>query len=60
MYDMVAFIGVWESGCNVTVVQMFGKLYFDECVQFQLPQYRKNAIKLERVQKRLTGMLPRL
>eukprot|EP00061_Rhincodon_typus_P005605 g25314.t1 len=30
------------------------------CVQFWLPSYRKGIIKLERVQKRFTRMLPGL
>ena len=34
--------------------------HLEYCAQFWSPYYRKDIIKLERVQKRFTGMLPGL
>ena len=48
-------------GHLVEVVQDIGILeYLEYCVQFWSPYYRKDIIKLERVQKRFTRMLPGL
>eukprot|EP00061_Rhincodon_typus_P014437 g41449.t1 len=51
-------------GCCVEVVQDVGEVSYgvvrplmEYCVQFWLPCYGKDIIKLERVQKRLTRML---
>eukprot|EP00061_Rhincodon_typus_P012141 g37691.t1 len=63
-FGMLAFIGrcieyrSWE-----VILQLYGILVrplLEYCVQFCSPCYRKDVVKLERVQKRLTSMLPGL
>ena len=47
-------------GCLVEVVQDIGKATLGILAQFWSPYFRKDIIKLERVQKRFTRMLPGL
>ena len=47
-------------GRLVEVVQNIGKATLGRLIQFWSPYYRKDIIKLERVQKRFTRMLPGL
>eukprot|EP00061_Rhincodon_typus_P013717 g40260.t1 len=48
----------YELGHYVEVYRTFVRPFLEYCIQFCLPSYRKDSIKLERVQKRFTRMLP--
>ena len=44
----------------LTLSKTLVRLHLEYCVQFWSPYYRKDIIKLERVEKRFTRMLPGL
>ena len=63
-FSMLGFIGQNIEYRSWDVLLKLDKTlvrpYLEYCVQFWSPYYRKDIIKLERVQKRFTRMLPGL
>ena len=63
-FGMLRFIGQNIEYRNWDVLLKLYKTlvrpHLEYCVQFRLPYYRKDIIKLERAQKRFTRMLPGL
>ena len=63
-FGMLGFIGQNIEYRSWNVLLKFYKtlvrLHLEYCVQFWSPYYRKDIIKLERVQTRFTRMLPGL
>ena len=61
---LVGFIGrVFENKSEKVILKLYNSLvrpHLEYCVQFWSPYYRKDIEKLERVQRRITKMIPRL
>ena len=61
---LVGFIGrVFENKSEKIMLKLYNSLvrpHLEYCVQFWSPYYQKDINKLERVQRRLTKMIPRL
>ena len=61
---LVGFIGrVFENKSEKVILKLYNSLvrpHLEYCVQFWSPYYRKDIEKLERVQRRVTKMIPRL
>ena len=61
---LVGFIGrVFENKSEKVILKLYNSLvrpHLEYCVQFWSPYYSKDIEKLERVQRRITKMIPRL
>ena len=61
---LVGFIGrAFENKSETVLLKLYNSLvrpHLEYCVQFWSPYYQKDIDKLERVQRRLTKMIPRL
>ena len=61
---LVGFIGrTFENKSETVLLKLYNSLvrpHLEYCVQFWSPYYQKDVDKLERVQRRLTKMIPRL
>ena len=61
---LVGFIGrVFENKSEKVMLNLYNSLvrpHLEYCVQFWSPYYRKDIEKLEKVQRRITKMIPRL
>ena len=61
---LVGFIGrVFENKSEKVILKLYNSLvrpHLEYCVQFWSPYYKKDIEKLERVQRRITKMIPRL
>ena len=61
---LVGFIGrTFENKSETVLLKLYNSLvrpHLEYCIQFWSPYYQKDVDKLERVQRRLTKMIPRL
>ena len=61
---LVGFIGrAFENKSEKVILKLYNSLvrpHLEYCVQFWSPYYRKDIEKLERVQRKITKMIPRL
>ena len=61
---LVGFIGrTFENKSERIILKLYNSLvrpHLEYCVQFWSPYYRKDIDKLERIQRRITKMIPRL